>query len=180
MDITMITLKQINNQIVKAIPLPEIDTRPVKGYDICQEIYANIFLCARKKSGKTSALFKILKECASKKTIIVVFCSTCYKDKNWIQIRKYFENKGMDIRVFTSIYEDGEDQLSNLVEDLKKEAKEEEEKAEESGEHCELELEEILARLETSSHASSMYENEVEEEKQKCKKSKYQAPEYII
>ena len=52
------------------------------------------------------------------------------------------------------------------------------EKAEESGEHCELELEEILARLGTSGHASSMYE--VEEEKQKCKKSKYQAPEYII
>src|SRR5690606_8438305 len=87
----------------------------------------------------------------------------------WIQIRKYFENKGMDIRVFTSIYEDGEDQLSNLLEDLKKEAKEEEEKAEESGEHCELELEEILARLETSGHASSMYENEVEEEKQNAK-----------
>ena len=80
MDITMITLKQINNQYVKAIPLPEIDPRPVKGYDICQEFYANIFLCAKKKSGKTSALFKILKECATKKTIIIIFCSTVNKD----------------------------------------------------------------------------------------------------
>ena len=68
-----------------------------KGYDICEEV--NIFLCARKKSGKTSALFKIMKECVVNKTIIIVFCSTAsYKDKNWIQIRKYFEKKNMDVR----------------------------------------------------------------------------------
>ena len=53
------------------------------------------------------------------------------KDKNWMQIRTYFGKKGMDIRVYTSIYEDGEDQLSNLIEDLKKEARAEEEKNEE-------------------------------------------------
>src|SRR5688572_22370602 len=107
-----ISLQQINTQYVRAIPIPNEDKRPIKGYDICEEVYANIFLCARKKSGKTSALFKILKECVSRKTIIIVFCSTVYKDKNWIQIRKYFENKGMDIRVYTSLREDGEDQLA--------------------------------------------------------------------
>ena len=94
----MISLKQINKQFVKAIPIPNEDTRPIKGYDICEEVYANIFLCARKKSGKTSALFKIMKECAVKKTVILIFCSTAYKDPNWIQIRKYFENKNMDVR----------------------------------------------------------------------------------
>src|ERR1700710_365580 len=102
----MFSLQQINDKIVRAIPIPDEDKRPIKGYDICEEVYANIFLCARKKSGKTSALFKIMKECASKKTILIIFCSTCYKDKNWIEIRKYFEKKGMDIRVYTSIYED--------------------------------------------------------------------------
>jgi len=147
----MISLKQINNQRVKAIPIPDEDTRPIKGYDICEEVYANIFLCARKKSGKTSALFKIMKECVVKKTIIIVFCSTAYKDKNWIQIRKYFGKKGMDIRVYTSIYEDGEDQLSNLIEDLKKEARDEEEKNEENKEEIEEvdKCDDILARLET-------------------------------
>ena len=67
--------------------------------------------------------FKIVKECAGRKTIIIVFCSTAYKDKNWIEIRKYFEKKGMEIRVHTSLYEDGQDQLFNLIDDLK-EAKE--------------------------------------------------------
>ena len=144
----MLSLKQINDQ---RIPIPDEDTRPIKGYDICEEVYANIFLCARKKSGKTSALFKIMKECASKKTILIIFCSTCYKDKNWIQIRKYFEQKGMDIRVYTSIYEDGEDQLSNLIEDLKKEAKEKECEQDEETEEVDR-CDEILAQL-TNMHS---------------------------
>ena len=57
-----VKLRQINKQFVRAIPIPNEDTRPIKGFDICEEPYANIFLCARKKSGKTSAVFKIIKE----------------------------------------------------------------------------------------------------------------------
>jgi len=183
----MISLQQINNQVVKAIPIPDEDVRPIKGYDICEEVYANIFLCARKKSGKTSALFKILKECAGRKTKIVVFCSTCYKDKNWIQIRKYFEKKNMDIMVFTSIYEDGTDQLADLVEELKREAKEQEE-AENEEQEPEAEIDrcdDILDRLQRMHSRASGQANQDEEEeatpqKRKEKKSKYQSPEYII
>ena len=89
----MITLQQINDKIVNKIPLPEEDTRPIKGFDVCPEVFSNIFLCAKKRSGKTSALFKVLKECATKKTVIVVFCSTLYKDPNWIQIRVLWEEE---------------------------------------------------------------------------------------
>ena len=60
----MISLKQINKQYVEAIPIPDEDLRPILGADIVEEVYSNIFLCARKKSGKTSAVFKILKECS--------------------------------------------------------------------------------------------------------------------
>lgn len=143
----MISLKKINTQKVNKIPIPDEDTRPIKGHDICEEVFANIFLCAKKKSGKTSALFKILKECVVKKTIIVIFCSTAYKDECWIQIRKYFTNKDMDIRVYTSIFEDGEDQLSNLIEDLKQEAKDEEDKANEEPEDEVDKCDDILERL---------------------------------
>lgn len=172
----MITLKQINNQQVKAIPLPEIDPRPVKGCDICSEIYANIFLCAKKKSGKTSALFKILKECTTKKTIIIVFCSTVYKDPNWIEIRKYFEKKGNDIRIYTSLYEDGEDELDKLIHELSEEAKEEE-KEEDHEEKPRLDkCDEILVRLGALQNTNK----EKEEKPRKPKKCKYQSPEYII
>ena len=116
----MLQLKQINREVVRAIQIPNEDTRPIKGFDICEEVYANIFACAKKKSGKTSVTFKIMKKFCNKNTIIYVFCSTVYKDVNWIEIRKYFEKKGMEIHVFTSIYEGGENQFTNLIELLKK------------------------------------------------------------
>src|SRR5690606_2304413 len=74
-------LKRINNKKVKAIPIPDEDKRPIKGFDICEEVYANIFLCARKKSGKTSAVFKIMKECYTKHTIISFFVVQFTKTK---------------------------------------------------------------------------------------------------
>ena len=151
-----------------------------------------MFLCARKKSGKTSALFKIMKECSARKTVLVIFCSTVYKDKNWIQIRKYFENKGMDIQVYTSIYEDGEDQLSNLIEDLKQDAKEEETKKKGGSKNDVEEVpkldtcDNILQRL-TNMHSRSVgrgaevpEEKEDEPKEKKKKKSKYLAPEDMI
>ena len=197
----MISLKQINKQYVEAIPIPDEDLRPILGADIVEEVYSNIFLCARKKSGKTSAVFKILKECSDRKTVIVIFCSTAYKDKNWIQIRKYFKKKGMEVRVFTSIYENGEDQLANLVDDLKQEAKDLEDDPDEhdkvGGSHNEEEpvqkdvCDMILERL-TSMHlaATGGGLNEMEKaqrqqskehsKKKKSKKAKFLAPEYMI
>lgn len=190
----MTSLKQINSQFVRAIPIPHEDTRPIKGFDICEEVYANIFLCAKKKSGKTSALFKIMKECVVRKTIIYIFCSTAYKDKNWIQIRKYFKDKGMELHVFTSIFEDGQDQLSALIENLKQEAKEEEEAKEAKEEKEEEEdpalysqrrCDDILDRLQemhlrSTGQVPLGFEEQDEEPRKKRRRSKYLAPEYMI
>ena len=180
----MITLKQINNQRVKPIPIPsDLDKRPIKGYDICPEIYSNIFLTAKKKSGKTSALFKIMKECCDKKTIIIVFCSTIYKDENWIEIRKYFEKKGNDIRCYTSLYEDGEDQLQKLIDELSNEA-EEKDNADNEEEVPKVDrCDDILDRLinmHLAATGRSIPESEPEPTKKKSKKSKYKCPEYMI
>lgn len=181
----MISLKQINQQYVRAIPIPDEDKRPILGFDICEEIYSNIFVCAKKKSGKTSALFKIIKECSGRKTIIIVFCSTIYKDKNWIQIRKYFEKKKMDIRVFTSIFEDGEDQINKLINELNEEAKQnEEDKEDEQVEEEPInKCDDILDRLANMQQSVTFPSNEEDKgntKKRNPKKSKYQTPEYII
>lgn len=193
----MTSLKQINTKYVRAIPLPHEDARPIKGFDICEEAYANIFLCAKKKSGKTSALFKIMKECVVRRTIIYIFCSTAYKDKNWIQIRKYFKDKGMELHVFTSIFEDGQDQLETLVENLMQEAKEreeaEEKEKEKKKESCEEDdplysqrrCDDILDRLQdmhlrSTGQAPLGLEEQDEEPTKKRRRSKYLAPEYMI
>ena len=110
--------RQINSHVVNAVPLQDVDLRPVKGKDICAEAFANIFLVAKKRSGKTSVIFKLLKECSGKNTRIIVFCSTVYKDKNWIGIRSYFEKKGMDIECFTDIYDNGVNNIEAIIEEL--------------------------------------------------------------
>ena len=71
----MIKVRKVNNEEVKPVQV-QIDTRKVKGMDISTEAYANIFLCAKKKSGKTSAIFHMLKEFAGKDTTIYAFVST--------------------------------------------------------------------------------------------------------
>ena len=45
----MISLKQINNQYVKAIPIPDEDTRLIKGYDICEEFMRIYFYVLAKR-----------------------------------------------------------------------------------------------------------------------------------
>ena len=175
----MISLKQINKLIVKAIPVPSsFDKRPIKGYDVCEEIYANIFITSKKKTGKTSVVFEIMKNCSDKKTIIIVFCSTIYKDENWIEIRKYFERKGYDIRVYTSIFEDGEDQLEKLIQELSQEAKEEEQEKHEEEETSEQKCNKIINKL--SQLAFGDNEEEKEQKCKKSKKSKYRCCEYMI
>ena len=171
----MISLKQINKQRVKAIPIPDEDTLPIKGFDLCEEVYANIFLCAKKKSGKTIAIFKLMKGCSNKKTIVYVFCSTIYKDKNWIEIRKYFENKDVEINCFTSLYEDGEDQLQKLINTLSQEAQDNEEDDEQE----ELQLnrcDEILEQLKSGGGVIRFNKDEEDEPKpRKPRKPKHQA-----
>lgn len=182
----MISLRQINREIVRAIPIPDEDRRPIKGFEICEEVYANIFNCAKKKSGKTSAIFKIMKKCCVKSTIIYVFCSTVYKDVNWIEIRKYFTKKGYDIKVFTSIYENGENQLLKLLSELNKQAKANEEKQEDDDEpeeeidKCAQIIQQLTYEYNVSIGRIKPKPEEEEEDETKPRKSKFRAPEYMI
>lgn len=113
--------KKINNEVVREVPqLTEKDTRPVKGANLFPEIYSNIFLCAKKKSGKTSTIFKILKTCCGSNTKIIVFCSTLHKDSSWETIQAWADHYGHPFNGNTSLKEDGVDLLDELVEGLEK------------------------------------------------------------
>src|ERR1700733_5878124 len=116
----MIHIKKINSHIIKPIKVPKVEPDMIKGYDLIDKLYCTIFICAKKESGKTNAIFKILKECTGKKTNLYIISSTVYNDDNWIEIVKYFENKNITINTFTSI---DEANLDDLIEDLEEEAK---------------------------------------------------------
>ena len=119
-------LRQINNVKVGAIPIiGGGDSRPIKGEELFSEVYANIFICAKKNSGKTSTIYKIIKSCSVKGvTKVYAFVSTIHKDNNWIAIKELCKNKGFEFHGYTSL-KDGEDVLESLITSLQEEPVEE-------------------------------------------------------
>lgn len=112
--------KKINDFKVKKIPLPKIDTDKIKGYDIIPELYANIFICARKKQGKTVLLANILKNCVNKETHVFFFVSTILKDTTYKQILIDLAKKGVTFSCYMTIDEEGKDNLKEIIDEIKK------------------------------------------------------------
>ena len=162
-----IKIKKINNEVVKAVPLlePE-DTRPVLGANLFPINYSNIFLCARKCSGKSSVIYNIIKKCANKNTTIVAFVSTLHKDKNWATIQSHCELNNIPFIGYTSIYDDddGHDVLRELIIELKQLTEENKD----------------TPQVVKENNILLLCDEEVAEEEVKPRKSKYQSPEYIF
>jgi len=156
--------KKINNEVVKAVPLISVvDTRPVLGQALFPEIYANIFLCAKKKSGKSSVIYNIIKRCANKHTIVMAFCSTLHKDETYKTLMKYCELNKIAFVGHTSLKseEDGHDLLSELIDELQNdEDKEDEKESKQSIIICD--------------------DSDDEDNRKAIKKAKYRSPEYIF
>jgi len=122
----MFKLEKINNVRVKSIKSIEtIPPEKIKGYDLIKELYANIFLIAKKKSGKTSLIWKLIKHCSNKYTKFYIFSSTVSKDPTWIHIIDELKKRGNEVEAYTSIEEKGINILSDIIEELKEQAKQE-------------------------------------------------------
>lgn len=167
--------KRINHEDVTAVPqLMKPDIRPIKGSILFGELYANIFLCARKKSGKTSAIFKIIKECVGKNTTILAFVSTLNKDSNWLTIQKYCEVKKIPFIGQTSIMDSGVNLLDEFVQQQQRKDTEpiDEKKKETKKPHLLFNDSESDSDSESDAYAGKA--------ESKQKKSKFRAPEYLI
>jgi hypothetical protein len=167
-------LQPINHHKVRAIPLPHLDKRPVKGAEICNKAYGAVFTVAKRESGKTAVVYYIIDHCTSKKTNIIVFCSTLYNDANWIQIRKKLEARGNPTEYFTSAFEDGEDQIRNLVTRFTDEAKDREDE--------EGDTEEVPCADKICAYFDKHHLNKEDDDTQhkKEKKEKYLTPKHVI
>ena len=123
-------LKQINNEIVRPIRMiGGAESRRVRGADLFAELYANIFICARKNSGKTSVINTVIQKCCGRDTKILAFVSTINKDSNWLAIKAACARKRIYFEGHTSIIDNGVDQLDLFV-------KGEENPEEEENEDC--------------------------------------------
>jgi len=115
----MIREKHLNNIVVKPlVNADNVDITKIKGGKLFSELYNVTYLCARRKSGKTSVLAEILKRTSSKKTTIWIFCPTYRIDPSWIQIVEMLESKGCTVNCFDSMVEGKTNLLDEIVTDL--------------------------------------------------------------
>lgn len=126
----MFKVKRINKEDVQAVKfVDEVDDpRPIKGRDVFPEIYANIFFCARKKSGKSCGIFHTIQKCATKETRVIAFVSTLHRDPTWRTIKALCEKMKVEFHGYTSIKdpETKEDILDSIVKTLENENDKEE------------------------------------------------------
>ena len=163
---TTVSMTKINKARVRSIPKEgDDDTRPIKGYEICPHLYANIYLVAKKESGKTTLIWNFIDRCAGRDTKIVAFVSTLNNDANWRMIQQKCEEKGIVFIGSTSIMDDEKvDHLQALTHHLQEIAADSDE-------------EKPSVPVPAIPHVSL---KEPPPESKKPTKLKYRAPEYII
>jgi len=128
----MFSLKKINNVQVEPLKLKQVNLDKIKGKDLFPRLDCNIFLCAHQRSGKTTTIYKIIKDCTDKDTQIFIFCSNHNTDDAWKEIKKLIEDKGMFAEFFTSLMDDNNkiNELELIMNDIQNPEEEEEEEEE--------------------------------------------------
>jgi hypothetical protein len=131
----MIKEETINKVKVKPLVITNQDTSTIKGSELMPSLYWNLFVCSRKRSGKTSLTNTIIQKCTDKRTIFFIFCPTVNVDASWKAIIQYLENRDNVVQKYTDIMDGKVNILNEIVNELSIGEEEEvkEEKKEESG-----------------------------------------------
>lgn len=114
----MIKSKLINNLKVEAVQHSNnTQELPILGKDMFENLYSNIFICARKKSGKSNLIYNIIKKCANKRTKILIFSPTFHKDAIYNEkLTELMDNKRIDYEICHDIInENGENLLEEFI-----------------------------------------------------------------
>jgi hypothetical protein len=112
-----IKLKTINDAKISKVKTVDVKNVEIKGYDYFTEPYANIFLLAKKKSGKTTLIYNILKNCGLKKyTKVIIICSTVNKDATYIKIKELCDKNYINNEYYDDIInDDGENVIEQFI-----------------------------------------------------------------
>lgn len=161
-----IKIKKRNDITIKEIKIKNTDKRPVKGLEI-MPLNSNMLIAAKTASGKTTVIATILEQICTEETQIVAFVSTLFNDDKYTWIQEWAEREGIVFHGYTSIKENGIDQLEIWMEKLKQEAIAEKKKKE---------IEEALALMPIDKHVIA----DEDDDEEKKKPSKYQSSKYVF
>ena len=128
----MIQRKKLNECIVKPINIPKIQRDDIQGGDVFDELYNNVLIMAKKKSGKSIVVRYILDNTINRNSSVIIFCPTFHKDDVWISIAKMLDKKKIVYQVFSSVREDGVNVLDELITEFEKPEEDKEEEVKKS------------------------------------------------
>jgi len=115
----MIQESVLNNISIKPLVNGNaIDEKKIKGSAMFPTLHDVVYLCARRRSGKTSVLAEILKKTSDRKTVFWLFVPTSRVDESWKTIIALLESRGNTVNVFDSIMEGKTNLLDEIVTDL--------------------------------------------------------------
>lgn len=128
-----ITEKKINNVEIEPLHTASYKVNRVMGKHYFDLFPYLLFISAKKKSGKTSLIYNIIKNTTTKKTKFFLFCSTYNVDKSWMKIIEFLEKRGNVVEKFSSIKENKHTNNLDIIIDALTGADEVEEEEDESG-----------------------------------------------
>lgn len=108
-------VERLHNLTVDPVIRKQEDIEKIAGHKLFQKLEANIAICGTTNSGKTNCLYTILKNCAGKKTNIILFASAVNCDATYDEIITMLEKKGCNVSTFDSLYEQEEDEDTGQV-----------------------------------------------------------------
>jgi predicted transcriptional regulator len=121
--------EKINSITIKPLITHTTNPDDVLGGEMFLDPYSNCGIIAKKKSGKTTILYHILKKVCrggNYPTNVILFCSTVHKDDTYQHIIEMLKKKGCNITTHTHFIDNGENIIEGLLDELGKEDKEEE------------------------------------------------------
>ena len=123
---TRIFRKKINNEVVKPFKVKQKIERPIMGSELFDKLYCNIYLCARRESGKTTVIQNIVQKCCNPETKIICFCSTVNTDPAYLSLKKFCKKHHIPFTGYDDIKEGKINRLTEFVKTFKQKGKEHE------------------------------------------------------
>jgi len=102
-----------------------LDPEKIKFGNVFPSPFHTTFLCAKRRSGKTSVLAECLEKTSNKNTAFFIFCPTTQVDDSWKTIIEKLQKKGSVVNVFDSIMDGKQNQLNTIIDTLSKGEEEE-------------------------------------------------------
>lgn len=100
---------------IKPIKSKGSDIKPI-GCELFPQLASSIYISASTKSGKTTLIYHIIKNCIDKNTKVYIFSPTVFIDNSYKEIARYLKKKKISHELHPHfISEDGEDMINDIL-----------------------------------------------------------------